>query len=132
MKKLLFLFTALLFISCSSGEQEEQGDMQLTIVNNNPPMTIKVVELQGYSFDTFEIKGDGGSRTFTLYDGIPSGSSDIGVRLIYDCNLTRNINKVVNADFENGKNTTITFTEDRTGLEDWQVTCNHTTSVVIN
>ena len=125
---LLLLFIPLVF-SCSG---DDDGDMQLTIVNNNPPMTIKVVELQGYSFNTFEIKGDGGSRTFTLYDGIPSGSSDIGVRLIYDCHLTRNINKVVNADFENGKNTTITLTEDRTGFEDWQATCNHTTSVVIN
>ena len=131
MKKLLFLFSALLFISCSSGEQEEQGDMKLTIVNNHPSWIIHSVSLQDYSFDEFEIN-EGGSRTFTLYNGIPSGSSDIGVRIIYDGCFIRNKNEVLVADFEDGKNTIITINEDRTGKEDWQINCNYSATIVLN
>lgn len=124
MKKLilLLLFIPLAF-SCSS---DEDGDMQLTIVNNHPSWTkITQVSLQDYSFDTFEINGDGSSRTFTLNNGIPSGSSDIGVRLIFDGCLRKDRNAVITADFEDGKNTTITINESGTN-------CQYTALVTIN
>ena len=127
MKKLLFLF-ALILVSCSS---EEQGDMQLTIVNNHSDWKIHQISLQGYSFDEFEIN-EGDSRTLTLYDGIPSGGTDIGVRIIYDGCLRKDRNEVIRADFEDGKNTIITINEDRTGKEDWQVNCNYTATMTID
>ena len=102
--------------------------MQLTIVNTHPSWNIHTISLQGYSFQDFEIN-EGGSRAFTLYNGIPSGGVDIGVRIIYDGCMIENKNEIFRADFEDGKNTIITIIEDRTGKEDWQVNCNYTATV---
>ena len=121
---LIFVFLA----SCSSEQQQIERDMQLTIVNTHPSWKIHTVSLQGYSFEDFEIN-EGGSRAFTLYNGIPSGGLDIGVRIIYDGCMIENKNEIVRADFVDGKNTIITIIEDRTGKEDWQVNCNYTTTV---
>ena len=134
MKRLLLLLFIPLLFACSSGDDDEAlTDMQLTIVNNHSQWTINGVQLQGYSFDTFEI-GTNGQRTFTLYDGIPSGSSDIGVTISFDCFSWNQTSRVVVADFVDGRNTTITINEDRTGLEDWQPTCawTHTTAIIYN
>ncbi|MAJ31746.1 MAG: hypothetical protein CMC18_03710 [Flavobacteriaceae bacterium] len=127
MRKIVPLLIFVFLASCSSEEQIE-GDMQLTIVNTHPSWKILSVSLQDYSFEDFEIN-EGGSRAFTLYNGIPSGGLDIGVRIIYDGCMIENKNEIVRADFVDGKNTIITIIEDRTGKEDWQVNCNYTTTV---
>ena len=137
MKKLILLLFIPLVFACSD-DGDELSDMQLTIVNNHSGWTINGVQLQGYSFDSFEIEPNGGGapaqRTFTLYNGIPSGSSDVGVTISFDCFSWNQTSRVVVADFVDGRNTTITINEDRTGLEDWQLTCawTHTTEIVNN
>jgi hypothetical protein len=105
MKKLilLLLFIPLVF-SCSS---DEEGGMQLTIVNNFDLWKITNVSLQDYNFSDLNING-GSSRTFTLVNGIPSGSSDIGISIGYRCS-NRSMNLSVRADFNDGKTTTITI-----------------------
>tara|TARA_B100000575_G_scaffold153552_1_gene122523 strand:+ start:665 stop:1030 length:366 start_codon:yes stop_codon:yes gene_type:complete len=121
MKKLivLLLFVPLVF-SCSS---DDDGDMQLTIVNNHPNWEkITEVKLQDYDFDEVQI-AVGSSRTFTLYNGISSGISDI--RLIYNGCLRKDRNAVLTADFEDGKNTTITINPSGT-------LCEYTPTIVIN
>ena len=105
MKKLLLLFTVIM-LSCSS--DDEQGDMRLTIVNNFDLWKITNVSLQNYSFDNLSING-GSSRTFTLSNGIPSGTSDIGISIRYECRNAKDMNASVRADFSEGKTTTITI-----------------------
>lgn len=82
--------------------------MQLTIVNNFDLWKITNVSLQDYSFDNLSING-GSSRTFTLSNGIPSGSSDIGISIRYECRNAKDMNASVRADFSEGKTTTITI-----------------------
>ena len=120
MKKLLFLF-ALILVSCSG---EEQGNMQLTIVNNHTERIFKEVSLQDYFFDELEI-GEGDSRTFKLYNGIPSGGLDIGVRLLSRCR-GMSWNDVIRVDFEDGKNTIITIKS----VEEWG--CAISSSIVLD
>lgn len=63
MKKLLLLsITTLLFISCSSND-DESGVPSLTIVNNFSKWSVTGISLQDYSFDNLEIES-GGRRTF--------------------------------------------------------------------
>ena len=106
MKKLilLLLFIPLVF-SCSS---DEEGGMQLTIVNNFDLWKITNVSLQDYNFNDLNING-GSSRTFTLVNGIPSGSSDIGISIRYECRNRSDMNASVRAAFNDGKTTTITI-----------------------
>ena len=106
MKKLLFLFTVLLFISCSS--EDEESVPSLTIVNNFSKWTVTRVALQDYTFNNLRIDS-GSSRTFVLNNGIPSGSLDIGVDIRYNCHF-RDLNaQTIRVDFHDGKTTTITI-----------------------
>tara|TARA_B100001093_G_scaffold269998_1_gene258077 strand:+ start:573 stop:953 length:381 start_codon:yes stop_codon:yes gene_type:complete len=126
MKKLLLLLLFIPLVFACSSSSEEQGDMQLTIVNNHPSWAkITEVKLQDYHFEEFEIVGDGSSRTFTLNNGIPSGGKDIGVRLIYTGCLRKDRNAVIRADFEDSKNTTITINPSGSY-------CEYTPKIVIN
>ena len=105
MKKLFFLFTALLFISCSS---EDEGVPSLTVVNNFSEWTVTRVALQDYTFKNLQIDS-GSSRTFELNNGIPSGSLDIGVDIRFNC-YNRDLNaETIRVDFHDGKTTTITI-----------------------
>ena len=54
-------------------------------------------------------KNGGSSRTFTLVNGIPSGSSDIGISIRYECRNRSDMNASVRANFNDGKTTTITI-----------------------
>ena len=109
MKKLilLLLFIPLVF-SCSSNDDEDIGDMQLTIVNDFELWEITKISLQGYDFDNLSING-GSSRTFILNEGIPTGSDDIGVSIIYKCHNRSGMNASTRADFNSGKTTIITI-----------------------
>ena len=108
MKKLLLLsITTLLFISCSSND-DESGVPSLTIVNNFSKWSVTGISLQDYSFDNLEIES-GGRRTFVLNNGIPSGSLDIAVEIKYNCSGRDMTADIVRVDFYNGQTTTITI-----------------------
>ncbi len=108
MKKLLFLFSALLFFSCSSSNDDESGVPSLTIVNNFSKWSVTGVSLQDYTFDNLQIDG-GSRRTFVLSDGIPSGSLDIAVIISYNCSGRDMTADNVRVDFYDGKTTTISI-----------------------
>jgi|TARA_B100001093_G_scaffold265535_1_gene253998 hypothetical protein len=104
MKKLilLLLFIPLVF-SCSS-DDDDTRDLQLTIVNNFELWEITNISLQDYEFVNLSING-GSSRTFILNEGIPSGSSDIGVSIIYTCHNRSDGNASTRVDFSSGYTT---------------------------
>ena len=115
MKKILVLLVFMPFIfSCSSGEDDSdnivipEGDMKLAIVNNFTKWNITQVSLQGYKFENLSIGGNS-SRTFTLSDGIPSGSMDIQVEIVFTCQNRDGMKRATNVDFYSGKTTTITI-----------------------
>ena len=107
MKKLLFLFSTLLFISCSG--EDEAGVPSLTIVNNFSKWSVTGVSLQDYTFDNLQIDG-GSSRTFVLNNGIPSGGLDIAVEIKYNCLSGEDMTAdIVRVDFFNNQTTIITI-----------------------
>lgn len=115
MKKILVLLVFMPFIfSCSSGGDDSdnivipEGDMKLAIVNNFTKWNITQVSLQGYKFENLSIGGNS-SRTFTLSDGIPSGSMDIQVEIVFTCQNRDGMKRATNVDFYSGKTTTITI-----------------------
>ena len=106
MKKLILLLLFIPLVSCSS---DEDGDMKLKIINNFSDSKVTRVNLQDYDFQNLSINS-GNNRTFILNNGIPTGGSDIEVRIFVDCVL-ESYQKTIRVDFIDGHTTTIEIRE---------------------
>ena len=103
MKKLLFLFSALLLISCSGDDNATTH--YIKVVNSYDRVTFNQISLPGYSFNF----SGADSQTFTLNDGMPSGLNDIRVTIAQTCSVggaDSSFDILVN--FIEGKTTTLT------------------------
>ena len=102
MKKLLFLFAALLLVSCS--KDDSTSTHYIKVVNPYSRVTFNQISLAGYSF-SFDNPNE---ETFTLDSGMPDGINDIRVSLQGRCSVqNRIVSRDILVNFIEGKVTTL-------------------------
>ena len=81
MKKLTYLFLALIIVACISDDEGGNNYQSLRVVNDicdGANKDIDYVELLNYDFGSINI-ASGEEQTFALDDGMPGGLDDIRV-----------------------------------------------------